>query len=473
MRLITPEFLIDVEDPFNGDCFNREDLATSLTNLITHNDDQFVISINAEWGEGKSTFLKMWMQQLANRNKQYEFKKGCVYYDAFASDYVDNPFIDIVSNIVTFMENEYEELESKEKELLFEKIKTLKDTAVDLGKIAFKSSLTLGLKVLTAKYVGKDEVTDLIEMKDKIFKKPENTSPVFTDELLTNYLTEKLDGNQHQKDILKAFKNALTDLGHEVLSKQGVPLVIIIDELDRCIPNHAIEILEKIKHLFSVKNVVFVLGINRSQLEESIKSIYGSGFNANKYLQKFINVECNLSNSAKDLPGNCTQKYLNYLYNMHDLNLNEADKKGLLSNTEILSNYYKLTLRDLEKVFTNYALYYSTSNDKEFHLPVLIVFLSIMKVIKLELFLQLEKDTITETNLITKSELSNLSPNSTNKSIREIRGTLSVCFLTGFPSNNSDEFVYRLYREIYNNFGDPIKVLSIICKRLNRFSLSL
>ena len=54
--------------------------------------------------------------------------------------------------------------------------------------------------------------------------------------------------------------------------------MIVIDELDRCRPSYAVEILEMAKHLFSVDRVVFVLSINRDQLAHSVKVLYGSDF---------------------------------------------------------------------------------------------------------------------------------------------------------------------------------------------------
>ncbi len=65
------------------------------------------------------------------------------------------------------------------------------------------------------------------------------------------------------------------------------PLVFIIDELDRCRPTFAIELLERVKHIFDVPNIVFVFGINRSELVKSLESVYGE-IDAGVYLQRFF-----------------------------------------------------------------------------------------------------------------------------------------------------------------------------------------
>ena len=70
------------------------------------------------------------------------------------------------------------------------------------------------------------------------------------------------------------------------------PQIFIVDELDRCRPTYAIEMLERIKHLFTIENVIFVLSVDQSVLHESIKGFYGSSsISAENYLRRFIDVE--------------------------------------------------------------------------------------------------------------------------------------------------------------------------------------
>ena len=68
----------------------------------------------------------------------------------------------------------------------------------------------------------------------------------------------------------------------------------MIDELDRCRPSYAIELLESAKHIFSVDGVVFALSTNRQQLEASIKGVYGDSFSATDYLERFFDISFRL-----------------------------------------------------------------------------------------------------------------------------------------------------------------------------------
>ena len=70
-------------------------------------------------------------------------------------------------------------------------------------------------------------------------------------------------------------------------------MVFIIDELDRCRPTFAIELLERVKHIFDVPNLVFAFGINRDELCSSLQSIYGN-IDADVYLRRFFDMEFTL-----------------------------------------------------------------------------------------------------------------------------------------------------------------------------------
>ena len=77
-------------------------------------------------------------------------------------------------------------------------------------------------------------------------------------------------------------------------SRENRPLIVVIDELDRCRPSYAVELLEVAKHLFAVDHIVFVLAVNRSELAHSIRALYGSEFDAQGYLRRFFDVDFRL-----------------------------------------------------------------------------------------------------------------------------------------------------------------------------------
>ena len=111
---------------------------------------------------------------------------------------------------------------------------------------------------------------------------------------------------ENKKNKLVTFKEELTSYIEESIPNK--PLIFIIDELDRCRPDYAVEVLERIKHFFSIKGIVFVLSIDKEQLCNSIRGHYGSDrINAEEYLRRFIDVEYLLPKPDID-------SYCKYLY---------------------------------------------------------------------------------------------------------------------------------------------------------------
>ncbi|WP_213066736.1 P-loop NTPase fold protein, partial [Acinetobacter baumannii] len=148
-----------------------------------------------------------------------------------------------------------------------------------------------------------------------------------------------------EKQSLQYFKEALA----KITSKLDKPLVFIVDELDRCKPEFAIRLIERIKHFFDMPKVVFILAINKTQLEESINNFYGFSNTAN-YLEKFIDFSIMLK--SRDLDGN---RYSEILKNYNQ------DFQLLLDHTEIhiymnLCQIYSPNPRQLIRIINKFSL---------------------------------------------------------------------------------------------------------------------
>ena len=99
---------------------------------------------------------------------------------------------------------------------------------------------------------------------------------------------DRLTAHKKAQESVREFQVTLQDMARELSAQNGHPLIVMIDELDRCRPSYAVELLEVAKHLFSVDHVVFVLAVKRSELVHSIRALYGNGFNAAGYLRRFF-----------------------------------------------------------------------------------------------------------------------------------------------------------------------------------------
>lgn len=94
--------------------------------------------------------------------------------------------------------------------------------------------------------------------------------------------------------MLEEFGKKLSELG-EAMSKDGKPLVIFVDELDRCRPDYAVELLERIKHLFAVENLLVVLSVDTQKLGHAASQVIGfSPEDTDGYLRRFIDLDYRL-----------------------------------------------------------------------------------------------------------------------------------------------------------------------------------
>ncbi|WP_051251837.1 KAP family P-loop NTPase fold protein [Psychrilyobacter atlanticus] len=215
------------------------------------------ISINATWGMGKSLFAEA-LEEYIIYNNVDEFNIEVLKYNAWQNDCFSDPMKTIIGEL------------NEQLTLSFE----LKEKA----EIVLKNIAKKGLKALFEIILKNFKMTD---------KDIENLKELFTginESSLTEY--------KEYKKMINDFKIALSQ--EAVIGTSFKPKVILVDELDRCRPDFAIEVLETIKHIFDVNNIIFIFLINKSQLKSSVSNIYGEDYGNEDYFKKFFNLELNL-----------------------------------------------------------------------------------------------------------------------------------------------------------------------------------
>lgn len=256
--------IIDIKEAFEGDLLGRKKTADQLTGYLDRLRAGAVLAIDAPWGEGKTWFGRHWVKSLQSESNKHKV----VYIDAFAQDYVEDPFLLITAEIAAAL-NDSDKATSE---------------LIQKGAAGvLKAILPIGTKILLNTFgrwvIGS---TDLQGDLKEAIKDTNNEAIDATSKLIK----KKLEDYTQEKESLKNFRKTLT----EFCAKEDKPVVIFIDELDRCRPTFAVQLIERIKHLFDVPNLVFVLLINRKQLENAIEGVYGSGTDAATYLGKFVNL---------------------------------------------------------------------------------------------------------------------------------------------------------------------------------------
>ena len=375
MKLVTPPLVVQDLDAFKNDVLQRQQFGDALSNLVIRSTDELVISLDGKWGEGKTTFVKMWQGLLKERGIP------SIYIDAFQNDYTDDAFISIASAITSYIDQYSTETQ---KSLDF------KDKAKKVGVRLLSWSAKIGIKAATLGAIKESDIATLSDIADDV--------AADTSEAIADLVKERLSAHNKEADLIRSFRDSLSDLPATLRGNSSGQLVIVIDELDRCRPTFAVEVLEKIKHLFSVKSVAFLLVIHKQQLEEAIRCVYGNNIDAHTYLQKFINVETSIPKRVSERYSNDLESYIKKLIQLHEITT-WGDDRDILGCLVPFAQHFNLSLRQLEKTFTNLAIIYSTSKENHLRLVPIIVFIAVVKVVNPNVFGNLLLGRISFSNL--------------------------------------------------------------------------
>ena len=324
-----------MNNQYTEDLLDRQRTISKWTERFVKNGNHLVLAVHAEWGMGKTFFAKQWHEHLKKSNYPV------CYIDAFENDFIDDPFKVITfsiinqlkenENIKKGLDKEIQDFENEGKNYLWEAVKLT-------GKHTMQSVLSL-LPLIKA-----DKTADeLVKMyKEEVYKDPYAEDDSY-------------------KIHVKNFKEKLEKLVYD-----DKPLVIMVDELDRCKPSFAIELLEKLKHLYDVDNVIFILFINENELANIVKGYYGSELNGHEYLRKFIDIRAELPELNQDT----ARKFITTHSNLLQNNFQHIDTP--IYCIEELIRLFNFSLRDILQLI-NLAKYYNYKNDAYLFLYVAIL----------------------------------------------------------------------------------------------------
>lgn len=347
--------IVAQDEPAIVDLLSRDDFIKRLVEItenLAAKKKGICYAINGEWGVGKTFALNLYKEVIRKiESENGSASKYLIFeYNAWEYDYYSEPLIAIVAALLD----------------LIEKKVNIVPTDNQLAQTV----------IAIAKEIGKGFVDNaLSKLKDKSgldFNKLKEIA------LNSSKEAQEKIAESHSYDPFFDFKDALTKLSETIASlAEDQTVVFIVDELDRCLPEYTIKVLERLHHLFeNVPNVQVILSVDKRQLESTVSHIYGDCANIHRYLAKFIAFEMKLDFGT---PSNLVKECYSEYYDCFSFEMT--------SEEEVLDYYVTLfegiDMRRckaiVEKSFLCHQLVYPNSNKSDAFVLCIELFLSLMK----------------------------------------------------------------------------------------------
>jgi hypothetical protein len=359
-----------------GDLFNRQPFCENLERYLLVEKDyvegSLVVSLNAGFGSGKTTFLDMWKNDLTTRRKAGNFDPLPISLNAWENDFCGDPLLSVLTGMIDALD-QWNPKDAKEKK------NTLIEATKDIGWF------TLGLANGVTSKVGINAVAagNLAEQKKEKRAADAPKNPDF----ITAY--------QERTSAFKNLKAAIT----KVFGGPSAKAIIFVDELDRCRPDFAIDYLETIKHVFDIEGLIFVLAIDQQQLANSAKSLFGQDLNFPEYYRKFSHRTIDLpkpeEQNLKHLTTEYAKKYLSIEGTRHSGI--KIDSHRIEQITELLFGF-DVNPRQAKEIFRTVGHALSCTKEDEGRIlwayGVSVVFFAVIKTVDDILYKQFRNESI-------------------------------------------------------------------------------
>lgn len=338
------------------DDFNRRPLAEKISRLLQSDLDVSPMIIDGAWGTGKSIFC----QKLINLMKETSpDAHHLVYIDAFRTDHTGEPLLALLAEIIKVccpVNNDDIVAQEQRKNLINKFAAGAKFSIKTLFKAGLGHLLKQDIEQLS------DELETVLDDTGKeLGEKAIDTGVDKSIELVTaTLLQEQIESEKN----LQALQQTLKELA------STKPIILFIDELDRCRPDYAIDMLEIIKHVFDIPEVKIVLVTNLAQLRAAVNHRYGDIVDSHKYLDKFIRLVYTLpKKSSPNDPSVSIQYFWDKMERSNNLkraflDCAYSDYYKMLINT-ILDNH-TVSLRETETIIRNLEIYFYLQDGKNF-----------------------------------------------------------------------------------------------------------
>ena len=309
----------------------------NYTGRLHHLDNAaFIMAISGSWGTGKTTFVDLLKNLLLDDKiidkgdekdtiEKYKFEKDeIVKFDAWKHDFYDDPMIPfsrmLIETVCVKGTDEFNDASEQFNGYL---------------KLLHKSNYEVAVET----------VTGLLSESSKRTILPKEARAI-VDNIRTNIQKKDQtlsDGNLSLEERIFAIQDILQKC---IRKKSQKKVVVIVDELDRCKPTFAIQLLEVVKHLFNIKGLVFIFSLDIAELQHCVKTVYGQDFDAIGYLERFFDYNSMLPKGNEEKLFDTFSKeyelpedYSQYYDLCQQFSLTPREMKGICSSFYYLNKY--------------------------------------------------------------------------------------------------------------------------------------
>lgn len=279
--------LSDNETKF--DLLNNKTIAITVVNLIKESTNQAIsIGIHGDWGAGKSSILEMIEDQFSHINNTEKKEYCCIRFNGWKHQGFEDSKIALMSAIISELTNK-KDLKKTAKDILEKLWKNINwmTVAKKAGKTTFE--IVTG----TAPIAVLSSVHDILKNSVSTEEGITNAIDTIGKYLKECKITEDTSSNTEFTEFHKNFK--------ELLKKANIKkLIVLIDDLDRCLPDVAINTLEAVRLFMFTGETAFVVAADENMIRYAVKkhfpdvvdeNKYNVGIEfSNKYLEKLIQI---------------------------------------------------------------------------------------------------------------------------------------------------------------------------------------
>ena len=365
------------------DLFQKKDLADRLSKLYGSLTHGTVAILDGRWGSGKSVFAQQWKTHLENTGIP------CIYFDAFASDYIEDPFTVVASSLVKAAKMAQSRDDVVYNQFLGAVVKTIRAIAVPSPKLVVKAA-TFGL-------IGKDEIDGFGDASAEIV----SDFGEMTESGIATWLEKQTENHEKFMALRKALETLPSVLYKDLQIRLNIEsaepvknqsLVVMIDELDRCRPDFALSILEVLKHFFGTSSIHFVLITNLNHLTSSVNNRYGTGESSIEYIQKFYDFIIPFEGRKASLSETNASLHTRRLLEQLFTGMRNQEGYDLAEVISQMVAAYNLSLRQAERIVTNIVLCNIDYSSTNFRPAILVALLVLIKSEQPALFYSIKGD---------------------------------------------------------------------------------